>query len=370
MKFSCEKSLLFSGISIASRTVSLKNGIAALEGIYVAAGVALELTGYNLETGITVSVPAFIREQGECVFPAKLFAEIIRRLPDEMVEIEVDDNYKVNIKCGDSDFHISSLAPDDYPELPEVDSDRRISIPQNELKRLVSGTLFSVSDNQARPIHTGCLFEVEDTSVTVVAVDGFRLARCCYHPQEGLGRTMKFVAPGAALRELEKILTDTEDPAWFTLGSKHLMFQVGECVLICRLLEGEFLDWRRVLPSTSKITMAAKISTLMSSIERVSLLINEKEKKPLRCHFGENKVEFKTMSTIGNAKDTCPLAGDGKDIEIGFNNRYLLDALRAIGEQETILGLNDNLSPIVMRPTDSGDSYTYMVLPIRLKAGE
>lgn len=152
MKFSCEKTLLSAGISVASRTVAPKSAIAALEGIHVRAGATLELTGYNLETGITVSVPAEIEETGAYIFPSRLFFDIVRKLPDEVVHVTVDENYKVSIECGISSFTITATGAEDYPELPDVDSDKGIAIPQQKLKEMIGGTIFSVSENQARPI--------------------------------------------------------------------------------------------------------------------------------------------------------------------------------------------------------------------------
>ena len=176
MKFTCEKNALVSAVSVASRTVAQKSTIPALEGIYIRAGVKLTLSGYNLETGITISVDAEIQQTGACIMPSRLFFDIIRKLPDDTVSISVDEKFKVSIRGGISSFTITAMSSEDYPELPEVESDKGISLPQNELKAMIGGTSFAVSENQARPIHTGCLFEVEDTSITVVAVDGYRLA--------------------------------------------------------------------------------------------------------------------------------------------------------------------------------------------------
>ena len=175
MKFTCEKNALVSAISVASRTVAQKSTIPALEGIYIRAGVKLTLSGYNLETGITISVDAEIQQTGACIMPSRLFFDIIRKLPGDTVSISVDEKFKVSIRGGISSFSITAMSSEDYPELPEVESDKGISLPQNELKAMIGGTSFAVSENQARPIHTGCLFEVEDSSITVVAVDGYRL---------------------------------------------------------------------------------------------------------------------------------------------------------------------------------------------------
>lgn len=370
MKFTCEKALLVSAISVASRTVAPKSAIPSLEGLLVKAGVKVMLTGYNLETGITVGVPADIAEPGECIMPARLFFDIIRKLPDDEVTVSVDESFRVSIRGGISSFTITAMTAEDYPELPDVESEKGIPVPQRELREMISGTIFSASENMARPIHTGCLFEIADESVTVVAVDGYRLALRRYIPEQPLERTVKFVAPAAALKEVEKILDDTDDPAVIYLGTKHILFMIGDATLVCRILEGEFLDWRRVLPQNNPIKVAANVREVTDSIERVSLVISEKIKSPVRCTFGHNTVDFRTTSTIGEAHDMCSTAGDGKDLEIGFNSRYLLDALRAVPTPEVSLELINGLSPIVLNPCDGSGKFSYMVLPVRLKAGE
>ncbi len=367
MKFVCEKAILVSAISVASRTVAQKSAIAALEGIHIKAGMKLQLTGYNLETGITVSVPADITEPGECILPSRLFFEIIRKLPDEEVSVSVDESLQVSIRCGISSFSITATDAENYPELPDVEYANGVAVPQRALKELISGTIFSVAETQVRPVHTGCLFEVEDDTITVVAVDGFRLALRRCKLESPTGRTMKFVAPGAALKEVEKILADSDEPATFTLGTKHLLFEIGDATLVCRLLEGDFLDWRRVVPTDNPIHLAANVARLTASIERVSLIVSDRLKSPVRCTFGQDSGDFRTVTTIGAAHDVCPLAGDGKDLEIGFNCRYLLEALRAVPTEETVLELSNGLSPVVMTPPDGSGSYAYMVLPVRLK---
>ena len=369
MKFNCEKSLLVSALSIASRTVAQKSAISVLEGIYIKAGLHLYISGYNLETGITVTVPADISENGACVMPARLFFDIIRKLPDEEVSVAIDQNFKVSIRCGISSFTITAMDAEDYPELPDVEFENAVKIPQRELRDLISGTIFSTSEDKSRrPVFTGCLMEVANESITMVAVDGFRLAMRRYYPQEPTERTMRFVVPAAALKEVEKILGDTDDPASFTLGRKHILFEMGEVTLVCRVLEGDFGDWRQFVPVNNPILLTANRSRLMASIDRVGLLISEKIKSPVRCKFGENTADFRTSTTIGEAHDVCDMAGDGQDLEIGFNCRYLLDALKAVPTDEVVLELSNGLSPIVLTPCDKSGKFAYMVLPVRLKA--
>ena len=367
MRFTCEKSMLLQGLNVASRTVAVKSSLSLIEGILCKAGQGISLTGYNMETGITYDIDADVVEPGSCILPSKLFGDIVRRLPEGPVTVVVDPAFKVSIRAGFASFTISAEDAEDYPELPDVNDGRPIQFPQNKLKELISGTIFAVADNQARPIHNGVKFEVSDTSVTTVAVDGFRLARRTYHPEEPLGREMNFVVPSQGLKELEKILTDSEENASFLLGSKHILFQVGAATLVCRLLEGDFLDWRRVVPTGSPIKLVANVSDLSSSVERVGLIVSEKNKSPVRCVFSNQEVLLRTSNTLGAAEDKCSLAGDGQETEIGFNVRYLIDALKAVPCEEVTLELTNGLSPIVLTPVDEKSDFAYMVLPVRIK---
>ena len=369
MRFTCEKSMLVQGLNIAGRAVAQKSSLSVIEGILCRAGHHLSLTGYNMETAITYEIEAEVSDPGECILPAKLFGDIIRRLPEGPVTVVVSEDYKVSIRSGYASFTISAESADDYPALPDVNEGRAIRIPQNKLKELISGTIFAVSENQGRPIHTGVKFEVTNESITAIAVDGFRLARRTFHPEEGTGRELNFVVPAAGLKEVEKILTDCEDNAAFTLGTKHILFQIGAATLVCRLLEGEFLDWRKVVPSNCPIKLVATVSDLSSSVDRVGLIVSEKYKSPVRCIFGHQEVLMRTNTTIGAAEDRCSLAGDGKELEIGFNVRYLADALRAVPSEEVTLELTNGLSPIVLTPVDEKFDFANMVLPVRIKNG-
>lgn len=367
MRFTCEKNMLVTGLNIAGRAVAQKSSLSVIEGILCKAGMGLSLTGYNMETAITYDIEADVSDPGECILPAKLFGDIVRRLPEGPVTVVVDESYKVSIRAGYASFTISAESAEDYPELPDVNDGRAIYIPQCRLKELISGTIFAVSENQGRPIHTGVKFEVTDDAITAIAVDGFRLARRTFHPQEPTGRELSFVVPAAGLKEVEKIVTDSEDNAAFTLGPKHILFQMGKATLVCRLLDGEFLDWRRVVPTNCPVKLVANVSDLSSSVDRVGLIVSEKYKSPVRCIFSNQEVQMRTSTTIGAAEDRCSLAGDGKELEIGFNVRYLADALRAVPSEEVTLELTNGLSPIVLTPVDEKFDFAYMVLPVRIK---
>ena len=367
MRFTCEKNMLVQGLNIAGRAVASKSSLTVIEGILCKADRELSFTGYNMETGITYIVDADVADPGQCILPAKLFGDIVRRLPEGPVTVVVDESYKVSIRAGYASFTISAESAADYPELPDVGAGRNVSIPQNRLKELISGTIFAVSENQGRPIHTGVKFEVEDMSISAIAVDGFRLARRTYHPENPTGYELSFVVPAAGLKEVEKILSDCDEDVTFSLGQKHILFQIGSATLVCRLLEGDFLDWRRVVPTNCPIKLCAHVSDLASSIERVGLIVSEKYKSPVRCIFSNQVLQLKTNTTIGAAEDRCAIAGDGGELEIGFNVRYLADALRVIPSEEVTLELTNGLSPIVLTPAEEKYDYSYMVLPVRIK---
>lgn len=367
MRFTCEKNVLIQGFSIASRTAAQKSSLSVLEGILCRAGSGLSFTGFNMETAITFCVDADVSDGGECILPARLFGDIVRRLPEGDVTVVVDDSYNVSIRSGFASFSIKAESADEYPDLPDVMEGKAIHIPQCEMKKLIGGTIFAVSDNQARPIHNGVRFEVKDDSITAVAVDGFRLARRTWHPQEPTGRELAFVVPSGSLKEVEKLVGDVPDDIAFTVGTKHILYQLGNTTLVCRLLEGDFLDWRKVVPTNSPIQLIANVGDLQSSVERVGLIVSEKYKSPVRCVFSNQELLMRTSNTIGAAEDRCSFAGDGKELEIGFNVRYLADALKAIPSEEVTLELTNGLSPIVMTPVDDKQDFAYMVLPVRIK---
>ena len=368
MRFTCEKSILVSAISVASRTVAQKSALSAIEGILCRATHQLQLTGFNMETAITVTAEAEVQKVGACIMPAKLLLDIIRRLPEGPVSISVDpESYKVSIRAGYSSFNISATSPEDYPELPDVENRNGVTLPQAKLREMIGGTIFAVSENQSRPIHTGCLFETHDGCLSLVAVDGYRLGRRTWHPEEPIERSVHFVVPAPALKEVEKILTD-DGEVTFHLGHRHILFEMGRATLVCRLLEGDFLDWRRVIPTDSPVKVVANVDDLSATIERVGLIVTEKLKSPVRCVFGDNEATFRTATAIGMAEDRCAIAGNGKELEIGFNCHYLIDALKAVPSEEVCLELKNGLSPIVFTPVREEDDFAYMVLPVRLRS--
>ncbi len=370
MKFSCENAVLQAAISMTSRAVSPKSTIPALEGILLEAKEQLQLTGYNLETGIRTTVPAEIQVNGTLVLSARLFGEIIRKLPDDIIFFS-EENYMINIKCGMSEFNILGIAPEEFPDLPTVEQLNTFTIQQQKLKAMISQTLFAVSDNESRPIHTGSLFEIEENSLTIVSVDGYRLALRHeeIEPRED-NNQFSFVVPGAALGEVEKICSDTEEIASIHRGESHILFQLGNTTLVSRRLEGEFLAYRQAIPRNNTIHIEGNTKQLLTSIDRVSLIINDKLKSPLRCVFEQDILKINSKTAIGDATDQCPVKGDGGGLEIGFNNKYLIDALKAIPASTIRIELSSSVSPCVILPTEGEERFLYMVLPVRLRAGE
>ncbi len=373
MKFSCEKAILQSAVTTAGRVVAAKSTIQALEGVLMEAEEDyLRISGYNLETGIITQVEADITEPGAIVLSARLLGEILRRMPDDAVSLSAGADLSVHIQCGPTSFDIKGSSDEDFPELPSVREGSNMAVTQGELRSMIGQTIFAVSDNESRPIHTGALFETEGDKLTMVAVDGYRLAlrRGKLMNQLAPGG-LSFVVPGAALGEVEKICADSDEVVVVHVGDRHVMFSIGDTLLVARRLEGEFLNYRQTIPRNNGIVLEADTADLQRSIDRASLIINEKLKSPLRCKFEDGSLSITSKTAIGAAFDRCPIAGDGKGLEIGFNNRFLMDAVKAAPAQRVRLELSTPTSPCLVLPLEGEeDNFLYMVLPVRLRAGE
>ena len=369
MKLTCEKYLLQNACSVASRAAASKSPIPALEGLLLEAGADLKITGYDLKEGIYTRIAADIAGSGAVVVGARLFGEMIRRLPDGMVTITVDDNNSVNVKCGKSEFNFMGMDAEDYPEIPNVEGLNRISLPQKILRSMIGQTIFAVADNDVRPIYTGSLFEVIDQTLTVVSVDGYRLAKRCETIESGELENCSFVVPGSALSDVERICGDGDESVSIAVGDKHISFSIGETVVISRRLEGEFLNYRRSIPENFRYNIKVDRAELMAVIDRVSLIISEKNSNPIHVVVGDSRIDCFCVTSVGKAEDVCVCEGSGDDLEIGFNDRYLMDALKAAGKDELLLCLNTASSPCVIKSADGDDKFTYMILPVRLRAG-
>lgn len=369
MRFSCEKTLLNDAISVCIHAVSSKSSIAALEGLLITAQNDVRLCGYNFKTAIQRRFDADVAEPGVAVLSARVLSDIVRKLPDDSIEISVDERLMATIKCGASEFNIMATPASEYPDLPDVDTDAGVKVKNSALRELISRTSFAISDNENKPIHTGSLFEVENDRLSIVSVDGYRLAvrraQC-----ENLRRSdFHFVVPGDTLRELSRILPEDDEMTVICPERKHALFEFSDTVVTTRLLEGEFLNWRGAIPADQPVKLAIDAHEFIEAVERVSLIISERLKNPVRCLFEGNMVRFSCITALGRSYDELEIPFCPETIEIGFNNRYLLDALKAVGDEDCILELKSGLSPCVLRPAQ-GDDFVYLVLPVRLKAGE
>ena len=370
MKFTCEKAELQAAVSVAARAASPRSPIPALEGILLEAGTdRLKLTGYDLKKGIYTAVPAAVTEPGNIVLSARVFGSIVNSLPDGTVTLQTEgSNNSTSIRCGSAAFNITGSDAADYPELPEIDGPAGVSLPQDLLSRMIRQTIFAVSDNESRPVYTGELFEIGGGRLTLVAVDGYRLAL----RRENVGGVegeYTFIVPGGALSDVEKLCGDTEDEVRIGLGSKHISFRFPQSgtVLISRRLDGDFLDYKKTVPTEFGVKVLADRAGLQRTIERVSLVIDDRIKNPLRCTFDKDEVRFACATGVGKAEDVFGVEGDGGGMVIGFNNRYLLDALKAAPADAVRICLNSGSSPCVFEPAEGTDGFLYMILPVRLK---
>ena len=368
MKFSCEKYLLQNAIAVASRATASKSPIPTLEGLLLTAGNSLRITGYDLKEGIYTDVEADIQQAGSIVVGARLFGEIIRRLPDGIVTISVDERNNVNVKCGKSDFHFMGYDADEYPELPSVDGMNNISLPQKILRSMINQTIFAVATSDVRPIYTGTLFEISGDELTLVSVDGYRLAKRTEKIEKGQMEDCSFVVPGSALSDIERICSDEEDEISISVGAKHISFSIGETVVVSRRLEGDFLNYKKSIPESFRYVVQVDKSEFMATIDRVSLIVSEKNSSPVRLIFNDGSIDCLCATVIGKAEDVCSCEGSGDGLEIGFNDRYLMDALKAAAADKLNICLNTASSPSIVEAADGSKTFTYMILPVRLRA--
>lgn len=370
MKFTCEKYLLSAAVSTAARAAAAKSPIPALEGLLIEANASVRVTGYDLKKGIYTGFEADVAVPGSVVLSAKLFGDIVRKLPDGIVTVSSDEYNSVNIVCGNADYTVVGTSPEDYPELPSMDYASRLEIQQGLFSRMIAETAFAISTNESRPVYTGALLEAENGQLTVVAVDGYRLAIRREKLESMEAESLRCIVPGSALSDMEKICQNTEETVTLAVGSKHVSFSVGDTVLISRRLEGEFLNYRKTVPYDFPILLQAQRTDLIRCTERVSLIIDDRSKNPLRCCFGEDSLSISCATPLGRAEDACPVKGNGGGLIIGFNNSYLLDALKAAPADELRICLGTGSSPCVIAPVDGSDRFLYMILPVRLRVSD
>lgn len=367
MKFSCDKHQLVEAVTNVQRAVSTKSTIPSLEGILIRAREgAITLCGYNLEMGMTTVLLSNVEEKGKIVVSAKLFGDIIRRLPNDQVTITVDENNMTTIVSGESTFSIAGIPAEEYPDLPTVHDDEAVTVPQHLLKSMIRQTIFAVAEGDAKPIHTGTLFELCSDCLRLVSVDGYRLA--VREEKLSCPKETTFVVPGKTLSELLKLLKDDgEETITMHISTRHIVFEMGNYTIVSRLLEGEFLDYHSALPKNKTTEILVNVRDFVNSVERVSLLITDRLKSPIRCEFENDEIKLFCSTPIGRANDRFPAKIEGQNLEMGFNNRYLLDALRNSECDEVKICLSGAISPMLVMPRE-GESFLFLVLPVRLKA--
>ncbi len=370
MKIVCEKEKLLKGINSVVKAVANKTTMPILEGILIQTNDnEIKLTTYDLEIGIEYVMNCTIQEQGSAVVNATMFSEIIRKLPDTDILIYMNENNLLVIECEGSLYKLATMNPDEFPELPKIEVEYSIKLEQNILKNMIRKTIFAVSTEENRPIFTGCLFEIIDNKLNVVSVDGFRLALKSNFINTKVN-DFKAVIPGKTLNEVNKIMTDSYDTIVIGVAKNQALFEMENCKIVTRILDGEFLNYNNVIPENWDTRIRVNKNNFQNCFERISLISassSEKEKKyPVKVTIDIGKVTISCTNQTGDAKEEIYVATEGKNLEIGFNPKYFLDALKVIDDEEIYVDFGTSISPAVIRPVDDGE-YTYMILPIKLK---
>ena len=370
MKIVCYKDKILKAINSVVKGVASKTTLPILEGILIQTNDnEIKLTTYDLEIGIEYVMECEVQEQGSTVVNAIMFSEIIRKLPDTEIHISVNDKNLLEIECEGSLYKLATMNPDEFPELPKIEIENSIEVDQNVLKNMIRKTIFAVSSEESRPIFTGCLFEVESNKLSLVAVDGFRLAlRSIYLSKQT--NNFSAVIPGKTLNEVNKIISDSFEPVKIGVAKNQALFEMDNCKVVTRILDGEFLNYKNVIPSNWETRVKVNKSSLQNSFERVSLISSssvEKEKKyPVKVQVDIGKVVISCTNQTGDAKEELYVATEGKNLEAGFNPKYFLDSLKAIDDEEVYVEFGTSISPCIIKSVENND-YTYMILPIRLK---
>lgn len=364
MHFECLQSDFNNALANVSRAVSTKVTIPALEGVLIEAREErLTISGYDLEIAIITDIKATIQVEGAVVVKAKLLLDIIKKLPPKFITIDVEDNNLVNISCDNINYSIVGIAAQEFPEIPDFNIQNMISIQSDVLRDMVRQTVYAVSNNKSKPIYTGSLFEFKDGVFNIVVVDGYRMAIKSEYIDCKLDTS--FVVPGKTQLEILKLLNKDDEKIEIVAGERHIAFCVDNYKILSRLIEGIFMDYKSAIPKEHKTEFIVNRRKLIDSVERMSLLTNDKIQNPVRCIFESNEIKLSTATSIGKANEILTGKVSGEYIEIGFNCRYLLDVLKNCDTDEVRLQLNGSLAPMILAPI-SGDNFLHMVVPMRL----
>ncbi len=370
MKIVCYKDKILKAINSVVKGVASKTTMPILEGILIQTNDnEIKLTTYDLEIGIEYVIKCDVKEQGSTVVNAIMFSEIIRKLPDTEINISVNSNNLLEIECEGALYKLATMNPDEFPELPKIEIENSIEIEQNALKNMIRKTIFAVSTEESRPIFTGCLFEIENNKLSLVAVDGFRLAlRSMYLNKQS--NNFSAVIPGRTLNEVNKIISDSFEPIKIGVSKNQALFEMENCKIVTRILDGEFLNYKNVIPNTWETRIRVNKNNIQNCFERISLISSsavEKEKKyPVKVNVDIGKVVISCTNQTGDAKEELYVSTEGKNLEAGFNPKYFLDSFKAIDDEEVYIEFGSSISPCLVKSVENND-YTYMILPIRLK---
>ena len=370
MKVVCYKDKILKAINSVVKGVASKTTMPILEGILIQTNDnEIKLTTYDLEIGIEYVIECEVKEQGSTVVNAIMFSEIIRKLPDTEISISVNANNLLEIECEGSLYKLATMNPEEFPELPKIEVENGIEVAQINLKNMIKKTIFAVSMEESRPIFTGCLFEIENNKLNLVAVDGFRLALRSLFLNKPT-QNFSAVIPGKTLNEVNKILSDSFDIVKIGVSKNQALFEMENCKIVTRILDGEFLNYKNVIPNNWDTRILVNKSNIQNSFERISLISAssvEKEKKyPVKVQVDIGKVTISCTNQTGDAKEELYVSTEGKNLEAGFNPKYFLDALKSIDDEEVYIEFGTSISPCLVKSTQNND-YVYMILPIRLK---
>lgn len=367
MKFTCNTKQLSEACLNVMRAVSTKVTIPTIEGILIECGSdTLSLTGYDFEFGINTTLDANVVEPGAIVINAKVISDIIKKLPDGNVTFDISGT-SVSIISGASQYSITGIDADDYPELPSVSGGYPLFLNEAILQSMISQTLFAVADNEAaKPVHTGLKFELTQNQLRLIGVDGYRLAIRTETVKYD-GEDISFIVPKKTIRELIKLMgTDSDKNISVSVGKRHIVFDINNYSIISRLLDGDFLDYRAAVPKTSTTTVLINTNDAVSCIERTLPVIENDKKNPIRCLFDNDEMRVSTVSSLGRVVDYTHANVSGDRVEIGFNSKFVLDALHAADTDQVKIELNSAVSPAKVMPIND-DSFLFLVLPMRLK---
>ena len=363
MKIICNKSALLTGVNTVLKAVPARTTMPILECILIdtTSGV-IKLTANDMDLGIETTVDGDVLDKGCIALEAKLFSEIVRKLPDSEVTIETDDNNKALIKCEKAKFTIAGKDGEDFVSLPEIEKTHFITLSQFSLKEIIRQTIFSISDNESNRMMSGELLQIDQDQLRLVSLDGQRISIRKISLKESYD-PIKAVIPGKTLNEISKILSgDMDDDVRIYFTDRHVLFEFDQTVVVSRLLEGEYFQIDKMISSdyNTKITINKK--ELQGCIERASLLIRESERKPIIINVTDGSMEMKIQSAMGSMNEDIDISKEGRDIMIGFNPKFILDALRVIDDEEITMYLVNPKAPFIIKNDEQ--SYIYLVLPI------